>query len=127
MTFVPLSLHFISTNTLHGLSWNVIVLYGLVLPLVTWLCLISYRNGYLGLLGIYILLNLRLIVEIQPVLSHSAGLYLVDVHLKCLKWFYLLQTCHFSRIFQISGLADLQYLILFDEDGDYAELFFCEI
>ena len=44
-------------------AWNVVAMLGLVLPTATWICYISYRNGYPGLLVLLPLLNPWLIVR----------------------------------------------------------------
>ena len=51
-----------------GHAWNTVVMSGLVLLLATWSCWISYKNGYTGLLVLYLLplLNPWLIVKVLP-------------------------------------------------------------
>ena len=42
----------ISINLPYGHAWNTAVMSGLVLLVATWNCWISYKNGYVGLLGL---------------------------------------------------------------------------
>ena len=77
---------------------TIMVMHGILLclgwcPLVaTWNCQISYKNGYAGLLFLHLLpvLNLRLIVEMQPAQVFSVGVTLADVYLNWLNWFHFL-------------------------------------
>ena len=61
-----LKLLYISINLPHNLSWNSVVVSGLVFPVATRTCFINYRNGYVALLVGLLppLLNLWLNVEI---------------------------------------------------------------
>ena len=53
---------------------------------------ISYKSGYVGMLELPLLplLNLWLIVEMQPAKVFSIGITLVDVHMNWLNWFHFL-------------------------------------
>ena len=53
----------ISVNILYDHGWNIVVMSGLVLLSDTWNYWISYRNGYAGLLVLYLLSLLRFILE----------------------------------------------------------------
>ena len=65
---IPLRLLYIFKNLPYGLAWNFIVISGLMLLVVTWICWISYKNGYARLLVLHspLLLNPWLIVEMLP-------------------------------------------------------------
>ena len=54
-----LRLLYIFKNLPYGLAWNFIVISGLVLLVVTWICWISYKNGYAGLLVLHSVLLLN--------------------------------------------------------------------
>ena len=44
----------ISINLPYNLAWNTVVIFGLSLLPATWNCLISYKNGYAGLLVLHV-------------------------------------------------------------------------
>ena len=44
---------------LYSLAWNTVVMSGMVLLAVTWICWISYKNRYAGLLVLHLLLLLN--------------------------------------------------------------------
>ena len=46
MKFLLLRSLFISVNLPYGLAWNTVVMSGKVPKIATWICWISYRNGY---------------------------------------------------------------------------------
>ena len=50
----PLRLLFISVNLPYSHIWNAVVMCGLALLVGAWNCLISYKNGYAGLLVIQV-------------------------------------------------------------------------
>ena len=71
--------------------WNTVVMSGLVLLVVTWICWISYKSRYTGLLVLHLLLCLNpwLSIKMQPAYSvFSIGITLVDVHLNWLHQFH---------------------------------------
>ena len=59
---------YLCKSTIYNHAWNTVVMSGLVLLVATWNCWIGYKNGYAGLSVLRLLpvLNLRLIVEMQP-------------------------------------------------------------
>ena len=59
-SFFLLRLLCISINLPYAHVWNTVVMSGLVLPVATWNCWISYRNGYAELL----------VLNLLPVLNH---------------------------------------------------------
>ena len=67
-------------------------MFGLVLLVAAWNCWISCKNGYAGLLLLYLLplLNPWLIVEMWPAWVFSIGITLLDVHLNWLNWIHVL-------------------------------------
>ena len=90
--FLILRLHSIYINIPYGHAWNTVVMSELVLLVATWICWISYKNGYARLLVLHslLLLNPWLIVEMWPAYVFSVGITLVDVHRKWLNWFHFL-------------------------------------
>ena len=50
----------ISINLPHGHVWNTVVMSGLLLLVSTWICRMSYKNGYAG----------RLFLHFLPLLNH---------------------------------------------------------
>ena len=64
-SFFLLSLLCIFINLPYSLAWNTVAMSGLVLLVATWICWISYKNGYAKLLVLHslLLLNPWLIVE----------------------------------------------------------------
>ena len=54
-SFFLLRLLCISINLPYGLTWNTVGISGLVFLGPIWKCYISYKNGYLGLLFLYLL------------------------------------------------------------------------
>ena len=54
-SFLLLSLLCISINLPYGLTWNRVVMHGLVLVAATWKCSVSYKNRYIGLLVFHLL------------------------------------------------------------------------
>ena len=79
-----------SINLPYGHVWNTAVMSGPMLLVSTKSCLISYKNGYAGLLFLHLLplLNHWLIVQMYPV--SCIGITSVSVHLNCLNWFHFL-------------------------------------
>ena len=65
MKFLSPEVVFISINLRNGLAWDTVFMSRRVLLVATWICYISYRNGYLGLLVQHLLplLNPWVIVE----------------------------------------------------------------
>ena len=55
LSFFFLSLLFMSVNVQYTLAWNTVVMFGLVLLTVTWICQINYRNRYVGVLVVPLL------------------------------------------------------------------------
>ena len=62
MKFLSSEVALYLSNLPYGLPWNLVVTSGLVLPVATWMCWISYREGLL-VLHMVPLLNPWLIVE----------------------------------------------------------------
>ena len=63
-----LKLFFVSINLSYALAENTVVMPRLVRRTATWICWISYRNGYVELLVLYLQLLPKtwLIIEIGP-------------------------------------------------------------
>ena len=58
------NLFLISINLPYDLTWSTVVMSGLVLLVTTWICWISYRNGYGRTVGpTFAALNPWVIVE----------------------------------------------------------------
>ena len=76
-SFFLLRLFFISINLPFELTLNTVVMSGLALPVATWICSISYRNGYAALLVLHLLplLNPQFIVEIILKISSLSLFY----------------------------------------------------
>ena len=66
MDFLSPEVALISINVPYSLAWNTVVMSGQVLLAATWNCQIRYKNVYVGLLVLHLLLSLEpwLIVEI---------------------------------------------------------------
>ena len=58
-SFFLLRLLYISINLPYSLAWNIVAMSQLVLLVATWICGISYKNGYAGLLVFHSLLLLN--------------------------------------------------------------------
>ena len=91
-SFFFLRLLYIFISLPYDLAWNAVVMSGLVLLVTTWICWISYKNRYAGMLVLHLLLLLNpwLIVEMYPAQVFTIGITLVDVYLNWPNWFHFL-------------------------------------
>ena len=83
------------------LNWIGALTLSHLLLAATWKCLVSYKNGYIGLLVHHLLpvLNSRLMIEIKPVFS--VDITVVNVHQNRLNLFPLSQrwsNCYSGRL-----------------------------